>query len=116
MAIFSFQPTAASAALLAPLVVVVPVYNEQETIGQVAEEWSQVFKDLGIDYQINLVNDGSKDGALAVLDGLQRRGPERIVVIVKPNAANAQVAGLACAEKVKRRHVGEFEKVLRFLR
>jgi glycosyltransferase involved in cell wall biosynthesis len=100
MAIFSLQPTAVSAALHAPLVVVIPVYNEQETIGQVAEEWSRVFKGLDIDYQIILLNDGSKDGTLAVLDGLQLLEPERVVVIDKPNAGHGRTCRLGYSAAV----------------
>ncbi len=100
MAMFSLQPTAVSAALHAPLVVVIPVYNEQETIGQVVEEWSRVFEDLDIDYQIVLLNDGSKDGTLAVLDDLQQREPERIVVIDKPNSGHGRTCRLGYSAAV----------------
>lgn len=62
MATVSLHPHAATAALKAPLVVVIPVYNEAETIEGVVAEWSATFNALGIVHQFLLLNDGSKDG------------------------------------------------------
>lgn len=49
------------------LSVVVPVYNEQEVIGETAKRLRGVLDGMGVDYEIVFVNDGSRDGTLSVL-------------------------------------------------
>ena len=50
------------------LAVVMPVYNEDEIVGKVIEDWSVKLSSLGIDYKIHAYNDGSKDKTAQVLD------------------------------------------------
>lgn len=45
----------------------IPVYNEQEAIGQVLEKLDCALAALGIDYVIRPYNDGSKDNSLVVM-------------------------------------------------
>jgi cellulose synthase/poly-beta-1,6-N-acetylglucosamine synthase-like glycosyltransferase len=94
MAIVSLHPHAATAALKAPLVVVIPVYNEAENIEAVVSEWSSTFGGLGITHQFLLINDGSKDGTLEVLHRMQERSPEQLVVIDKPNSGHGRTCRL----------------------
>jgi len=51
------------------LSIVLPAYNEEQNAAAAVEEVSAVARDLGIDYEIILVNDGSKDGK--VVPGIQ---------------------------------------------
>jgi len=43
------------------LTVIIPTYNEQETIDKVIKSLEKIFKDYGIDYELIVVNDGSTD-------------------------------------------------------
>lgn len=52
--------------------VVIPAYNEKETIEQVAKDAIVAMKKLGIDYELVLVNDGSNDGTEKIIDKLAK--------------------------------------------
>ena len=47
--------------------VVVPVYNEEESVKECYLEISKVLESMGRSYEIIFVNDGSKDNTLEVL-------------------------------------------------
>ena len=49
------------------LSVVVPVYNEQEVIGETVKRLVGVLDGMSVDYEVVFVNDGSQDGTLSVL-------------------------------------------------
>lgn len=69
------------------LVVVVPVFNEEASVGAVIEEWVAVFTELSVDYQLLLLNDGSTDSTGMALDEWARRNA-RIRVIHKTNSGH----------------------------
>ena len=69
------------------LVVVIPVYNEADIIHVVIEDWCQALRDLSIDFELRLYNDGSKDETLPVLKGLESQYPE-LAVIDKANSGH----------------------------
>lgn len=92
--IISLQPAPVSSALHAPLVVVIPVYNESETIQSVVKEWSDCFSSLGIAHQFLLLNDGSKDNTFEVLSAMEQAMPETMVVVDKPNAGHGRTCRL----------------------
>lgn len=48
------------------ILVTIPAYNEEETIGKVASEVDNVMHNAGYDYIINVVNDGSTDNTAEV--------------------------------------------------
>ena len=50
------------------LSVVVPVYNEQDSIQPVIEEWFEALNKLGIKHKFLILNDGSNDNTREVLD------------------------------------------------
>lgn len=69
------------------LTVVMPVYNEEAAVGLVLGQWSEALQGLGIDYQIAVYNDGSKDNTLSALQTLAQEN-RRIQVIDKPNSGH----------------------------
>lgn len=60
--------------------IVAPVYNEEEVLPQFYERLTAVMRDLGEPYEILLVNDGSRDGSLAVMNQLADVDPHVRVV------------------------------------
>ena len=57
------------------LSVVVPCCNEEEALPIFHKEISRVLTDMGCDYELLFVNDGSSDGTLALLRELASRDP-----------------------------------------
>jgi len=65
-----------------PLVsVVIPVYNEQESLPLLFERLMPVMENLGRPYELVFINDGSHDRSLALLLDCRDRFPGRVVVI-----------------------------------
>ncbi|MYB08869.1 MAG: glycosyltransferase family 2 protein [Acidimicrobiia bacterium] len=69
------------------LCAVMPVYNEEEIVGEVAESWLEVLDSLGVDYELVAIVDGATDASEQVLRAVAERHP-RLVVDVKPNSGH----------------------------
>lgn len=69
--------------------VVMPVYNEEEALGTVIEEWQKALQASKLHYTFCILNDGSKDKTLSILNDYASRYPE-IKVIDKPNSGHGQ--------------------------
>ncbi len=67
------------------LSVVVPVYNEHESLDVLMEELVPVLDGLGLTAQIIFVDDGSSDGSLGVLNRLAEADPRVTVVVLRRN-------------------------------
>ncbi len=70
------------------LSMVLPAYNEEEVLPQTYARFSAEcpkFVELGLDYEIILVNDGSRDRTPAILDELAERDPHIRVVHLTRN-------------------------------
>jgi glycosyltransferase involved in cell wall biosynthesis len=65
--------------------VVAPAYNEQEVLGEFHRRVSEVMRGLGGDYEIVLINDGSRDNTLALMHALRERDPHVTVVDLSRN-------------------------------
>ena len=78
--VVSSSAVGASDAPKPTVVLVVPAHNEEDAIGLLFAETSKVMDSLGVEWSIIFVNDGSRDGTLAVLDDLYRRD-ERVSYI-----------------------------------
>lgn len=64
------------------LSIVIPVYNEEQNL---PELWGQIraaVEPLGMPWDATFVDDGSRDGSVAVLRGLQVAVPEHVRVVV----------------------------------
>lgn len=58
------------------LYIVMPAYNEEENIDQVAREWHEVVAKVGPESRLVIVNDGSKDSTYAKLLELKQELPQ----------------------------------------
>ncbi|MDR1515193.1 MAG: glycosyltransferase [Synergistaceae bacterium] len=65
--------------------VIIPVYNEEESIGPLCAELYPVLKSLGRSFEIIFVNDGSRDKSFAMLYDLHKERPEVRVVDLNGN-------------------------------
>jgi len=83
------------------LSIVLPAYNEEQNAAAAVEEVSAVARDLGIDYEIILVNDGSRDRTGEIGRELEKRIPNFHLVEHYPNRGygGALKAGFAAATK-----------------
>ena len=55
--------------------VVVPLYNEAESLPELAEWADRVMRENGFSYEMILIDDGSSDGSWEVVEGLKERYP-----------------------------------------
>lgn len=57
------------------LSIVMPAYNEEESISETVDQIEEAFSKVNIDHEIFIVNDNSKDGTLEVLKQLAQKYP-----------------------------------------
>ena len=69
------------------LYIVIPAYNEEANIEAVAREWHTVVQRTGPESRLVIVDDGSRDGTLDILRGLQGELPQ-LLPLTKPNAGH----------------------------
>ena len=79
------------------LAVIIPVYNEEEIIQEVLDDWSRELERLGITYKISVYNDGSKDRTAEIL-GTYSSHKENIVVHNKENSGHGPTVLLGYRE------------------
>lgn len=78
------------------LYVVMPVFNEEESVGKVFDEWIPVLNQTSPNFIFLAVNDGSKDNTLNILNEYAKRD-SRIRVLSKENSGH----GFSCFEGYK---------------
>jgi glycosyltransferase involved in cell wall biosynthesis len=61
------------------LTLVMPVYNEATAIGGVVRSWAAELDRLGIDYEMRVYDDGSRDQSAGVLEQLSNEIPRLLV-------------------------------------
>ena len=96
---------AATMAALPALSLVVPCYDEQDVLEQFCARATAAMEGMGEPFEIVLVNDGSRDGTLALMMALQAADPRIAVVNLSRNFGKeiALTAGLdhaRCTEAV----------------
>ena len=69
------------------LSVVIPVYNEEEIISMVIDNWIEKLNQLNINHEIHLYNDGSRDNSLERLLESEKKH-SNVVVHDKPNGGH----------------------------
>lgn len=72
------------------LAVVMPVYNEEASVAFVIEEWVPYLDQLGVHYQIYVINDGSTDHTLDILKGLEQKYGEKLKIHSHSNRGHGQ--------------------------
>ncbi len=82
------------------LSVVIPIFNEVESIPALHEELWGVLRGLGQSYEIVYVDDGSRDGSFAALSRIAEAEPEVVVIQFRRNFGQtaALAAGMRAAE------------------
>lgn len=73
------------------LYIIIPAYNESETICSVINEWYPVVEDLGIESRLVIVNDGSKDDTYDIVCREAKNKPQLIPLTKKNGGHGAAV-------------------------
>lgn len=77
---------AAAAAPVPALSVVIPCFNEQDSLAELHRRLTAVCRDtVGADYEIVLVNDGSRDGTWGAMQALAGNDPRLVLVDLSRN-------------------------------
>ncbi len=79
------------------LAVVMPVYNEQEIIRRTVTEWEYLLKQLDINYEFHIYDDGSKDNTPKILKELAAANP-KIIPHFQPMTGHGPASLLGCRE------------------
>jgi glycosyltransferase involved in cell wall biosynthesis len=81
------------------LSVVIPVYNEEENLPTLWEELRSVLEGLGLQFEVVLVDDGSRDRSAEIIRSFHEADPRVRLVRLKANAGEtaASDAGLKAA-------------------
>ncbi|MCL4137233.1 UNVERIFIED_CONTAM: hypothetical protein GTU68_013573, partial [Idotea baltica] len=76
--------------------IVVPIYNEEESIPYLYKELDEVCQSLPNDYELIFINDGSKDKSLEVLEQISNKDEKVFVIEFRRNFGQtaAMAAGL----------------------
>lgn len=67
------------------LSVVIPIYGEEETLPELDRRLRAALEPLGLRYEVVLVNDGSRDGSLGVMERLRAADPRICIVDLSRN-------------------------------
>lgn len=63
------------------LSVVIPVYNEEDSLGFLREALYEALMDLPYSWEVILVDDGSSDGSFKILEQFVEENPEHFIVV-----------------------------------
>ncbi len=69
------------------LYIIIPAYNEEETIGEVIGEWYPIVEKIGGDSRLVIVNDGSKDHTEEIVQNMQTDRPQ-LILLTKENGGH----------------------------
>ncbi len=83
------------------LYVVMPIYNEQASIGPVVREWKECLDRVAPDHCLVILNDGSKDKTAEVLAEIAASTPS-VEIINKPNSGHGRTCVYGYGEAIAR--------------
>jgi glycosyltransferase involved in cell wall biosynthesis len=69
--------------------IIMPVYNEQECVEAVVNEWLEEMRKYSFSFTFCVLNDGSSDKSLEILNHLSQKNNE-LYVVDKPNSGHGQ--------------------------
>lgn len=69
------------------LYIIIPAYNEESNIEEVARQWHDVVKNINNESRLVIIDDGSKDSTLTVLEGLKKE-LSQLEVVTKANSGH----------------------------
>lgn len=69
------------------LYIIIPAYNEEETIEQVTKKWYKIIDKIGNNSKLVIINDGSKDHTLKKLNTLKNK-LNNLVILNKKNSGH----------------------------
>ena len=83
-----------------PVSIIVPCFNEEEALPYFYKEITKVFSELDVNYEIILVNDGSKDNTLAEMQSLAKKDKHIVYLSFSRNFGkeSAMYAGICNAK------------------
>lgn len=79
------------------LSVVIPVYNERESLPYLEEELQKHLEPLDLNYEVIFVDDGSQDGSANLIKTLKKNNPR--IRLIRFSTNNGQSAGFAAGFK-----------------
>lgn len=81
------------------LSVVIPIYNERENLVPLEEKLNETLAGLDLDYEVVLVDDGSRDGSAELIDKLQKHNSRLRLIRFAENSGQsaAFMAGFRAA-------------------
>ena len=74
----------------AELMIVMPVYNEQASVRKVVSEWFAEIVNWTENFVFLVINDGSSDGTVAIIERLQEQLGQRLELVTQPNQGHGQ--------------------------
>lgn len=69
------------------LAVVIPVFNEEKNIGELLRDWQATLQAIPVRYRFIIINDGSTDNSLPILQSIAGQTPE-LEIHTQPNAGH----------------------------
>jgi glycosyltransferase involved in cell wall biosynthesis len=65
--------------------IVIPLYNEEENVVILNDKLTETLKSMGCDYEIVYVDDGSTDNTMQLLEGIQKKDSNVVVLCLRRN-------------------------------
>lgn len=69
------------------LTVVIPLFNEENNIGELLKDWQATLQPLHVPHRFMIINDGSTDNSLPILQSIAGQMPE-LEIHTQPNAGH----------------------------
>src|SRR5699024_5494022 len=69
------------------LFIIIPAYNEEENIKYVIKDWYPIIEKIGNDSKLLIINDGSKDHTLKIIEEEGKYRPD-LMVLNKENSGH----------------------------
>lgn len=69
------------------LYIIIPAYNEESNIENVINDWYKVINNLSKDSRLVIIDDGSKDNTLNIINKLKDKYP-KLISLTKPNSGH----------------------------